>query len=71
MKYGEHDHDDTIWERTHRLGGWLFVVAGVTMLVMDFFESSSGIVIIIGPILVVTVILTAYSFLLYRRLNKV
>src|SRR5581483_2329647 len=26
--------NDTVWERTHRLGSWLFVIAGIVMLIL-------------------------------------
>ncbi|MBE3560792.1 MAG: SdpI family protein [Ktedonobacteraceae bacterium] len=61
--------NDTVWERTHRLGGWLFVVAGMIGVVASFFpaERFAGVV---GVILMVVVVLTIYSYLLYRRQVK-
>jgi uncharacterized membrane protein len=61
--------DDTVWERTHRLGGWLLVGAGVVTLVMGFFAPLRFLA-IIGPILLVAIILTGYSFLVYRRVRE-
>jgi len=61
--------DDTVWERTHRLGGWLFVGAGVVMLVLGFFAPLRPLA-IIGPILLAAIILTGYSFLVYRRVSR-
>ncbi len=61
--------NDTVWERTHRLGGWLVVGAGVVVLVMSFF-APLRLLAIVGPILLVAIILTGYSFLVYRRLSR-
>jgi uncharacterized membrane protein len=45
---------DIVWERTHRLGGWLFVLGGLLGLIMSFvqFLRTFGI---------------AYSYIVYQR----
>ncbi len=59
---------DIVWERTHRLGGWLFVGAGVLGIISAFIPSLRiwGVV---GPILVVSAILVIYSYVEYRRVE--
>ncbi len=58
---------DEVWVRTHRLGGWLMLAAGLFMIVGAF----AG----IGPTWMVAAVLAAalfpalYSFLLYRRIE--
>ncbi|GAC1370663.1 MAG: SdpI family protein [Ktedonobacteraceae bacterium] len=58
--------NDTTWERTHRLGGWLFVASGLCGIVTSFIPQLR-LIGIIGPILVVTVIAYVYSYIVYRR----
>ncbi len=60
---------ETVWERTHRLGGWLFVAAGLLGLVTSFvpalhFWGS------VGTLLLVVIVLYVYSYLIYRQLDE-
>ncbi len=59
---------DIVWERTHRLGGWLFVGAGVLGIITAFIPTLRiwGIV---GPILLVSAILVVYSYIVYRQVE--
>jgi uncharacterized membrane protein len=59
---------DVVWERTHRLGGWLFVLAGFLGIIMSFIPPLRiwGVV---GVLLVVVVILVAYSYLVYQQVE--
>ncbi len=59
---------DIVWERTHRLGGWLFVGAGVLGIVTAFIPSLRiwGIV---GLVLLVSAILIVYSYIIYRQVE--
>jgi uncharacterized membrane protein len=58
---------DVVWARTHRLAGWLFIVAGLAIVIGAFFGSP--------PWLMITAIAAAaaipflYSLFLYRRLE--
>jgi len=54
------------WERTHRLGGWLFVVGGLLGIIMSFVPHLRywG---IIAILVVIVVILVVYSYLAYQR----
>lgn len=60
---------DEVWRRTHRLGGWLFFIAGFITLISGQLITGE----LLFPIFL-TVILTAalvpiiYSFLIYRHL---
>lgn len=60
--------NDSVWERTHRLGGWLFVAAGVFGMVTAFIPLMRiwGVV---GSILIVSVVLIVYSYVVYRQVE--
>ena len=58
--------NDTVWERTHRLGGRLFVVVGVVGIVASFIPQL-GLWIVLGGLVVLTVVLYVYSYVVYRR----
>lgn len=57
---------DRVWERTHRFGGRLFVVAGaLAVLAAVFFPALSNAV-LIGGVTCVTLLVLAYSYVTWR-----
>ena len=57
---------DIVWERTHRLGGWLFVLVGFIGLITSFFPPLRFIGLFV-PLIVVVIVLVAYSYIAYQR----
>jgi len=58
---------DEVWRRTHRLGGWIMVGAGVALVIMGFTGAPPlALAMIIGIAALVPVI---YSFFAYRSLE--
>jgi uncharacterized membrane protein len=55
-----------VWERTHRLGGWLFVIVGLIGIPCSFipFLRLWGILV---PIIAVSIFLYVYSYVYYRQ----
>ncbi len=55
-----------VWERTHRLGGWLFVAVGLIGIVCSFIPLLRvwGIVV---PVIAVSLFLCIYSYVCYRQ----
>jgi uncharacterized membrane protein len=61
--------DDTVWEETHKLGGKLFIAAGIiTMLTV--FMGESGIWIMLPAALLAGFVPVVYSYILWRRIAK-
>lgn len=54
------------WNKTHRLGGRIFVGLGLVMVVASFFQQPWVLVGSIGLLLVCTIILAVYSYLIWR-----
>lgn len=63
--------DDTVWERTHRLGGPLFMLAGVIgivcAVVLDGIWITLGAT---GPAILSVLILTVYSYFAWRDVQR-
>lgn len=63
--------NETVWRKTHRIGGYVFAIMGVIMFILAILNRNGGkisfVVLIIG-ILAINI----YSFLIYRKesLNK-
>ncbi|MCB5262239.1 MAG: SdpI family protein [Candidatus Cloacimonetes bacterium] len=63
---------EEVWQKTHRLGGWIFVISGLMLCVKAFIPMQMkdlhavlmwvALLILMYPIL--------YSFILYRRIGK-
>jgi uncharacterized membrane protein len=61
--------NELVWERTHRIGGWLFVAVGLIGIPCSFIPALRlwG---LIGPLLAVCVFLYGYSYVCYRRVTQ-
>lgn len=64
--------DDRVWERTHRLAGWLFVVAGVSGIVVSFLPVFAvlRITVVVGGMLLISIALYIYSYRIYRQIQR-
>ena len=56
--------DEDVWNKTHRFAGFLWTVGGVVVLATAFLKSF---VLFISIVLVMSVVPTVYSFVLYRK----
>ncbi|MDD5126596.1 MAG: DUF1648 domain-containing protein [Dehalococcoidales bacterium] len=59
-------NSDSVWEKTHRIGGKLFKAAGVIALLGIFFPKYA-ITLIMVPILGAAIVSVIYSFVAYRK----
>ncbi len=57
---------EQVWERTHKLGGWVCKILGVLAICASLFP---GLVVqmFVAPFIVGMMVLVAYSYLTYRR----
>jgi uncharacterized membrane protein len=60
---------DKVWDKTHKIGGKLFKLAGILALLAIFFESYT-IYIILVPVIVVSIYTFVYSYIEYRKENS-
>ena len=61
---------DKVWEKTHRLGGILFMVSGIIVLAALFFPSKYLLLFMLIPIFILIMVLILYSYFLYRKTEK-
>jgi len=61
---------ETVWQKTHRLGGWLFVFAGLYMLAGVFWSILWGQGTIFVIIIIIALMPIVYSYLLYKKEKK-
>ena len=58
---------DEVWARTHRLGGWLFILGGIAIVTFGFLRVPTHWM--VATIITVALVPFVYSYLLYRRLE--
>lgn len=61
--------DDTVWEETHKLGGKLFIAAGI-LTMLSVFLGERGIWIMLPAALLAGFVPVVYSYIVWRRLAK-
>jgi uncharacterized membrane protein len=61
---------EIVWKKTHVLGGWLFVTAGILVVILSLLKIYLGIVLLatLAPVVLISGFL--YPFFLYRKLQK-
>jgi uncharacterized membrane protein len=59
--------NDDVWERTHRMAGWLFVLAGLATVIAAFMGASVmwAIYLLLAAVLIPAV----YSYVIYQRVQ--
>jgi len=60
---------DKVWEKTHKIGGRLFKIAGILALGAVFFETAA-IFFIIVPVIIISIYTVLYSYLEYQKENS-
>ena len=60
-------HSEDNWNKTHRLGGKLWVAAGVIMMLTSYFEN---IFIMLSIVFIAVIVPTVYSYMLFVKENK-
>jgi uncharacterized membrane protein len=62
--------DDTVWRKTHRVGGYLFTAAGVIMVLAALLKLPGLVFIVIGVAGVSALVPIGYSYLLWRQAQE-
>jgi uncharacterized membrane protein len=60
---------DRVWDKTHKIGGKLFKIAGILVLGAIFFETAA-IFFIIVPVIAVSIYTVVYSYIEYKKEMK-
>ena len=60
---------DNVWEKTHKIAGKLFKIAGIVALIGVFFKTAA-IFFIVVPVIIVSIYTVLYSYLEYQKENS-
>lgn len=61
---------DNVWNKTHRVGGWMFIVFGLCIITSPMLSPDWGLAIFIGGAILAVVGTFAYSYIAYLQENK-
>ncbi len=59
--------NETVWERTHRFGGWVFVIGGLVNVVLSFIPAMRFYS-LLAIVLIMVLSSTVYSYVAYQRI---
>lgn len=59
--------NDRVWERTHRMGGFTFVIAGVVVMLTAFLDPAVAMIAFIVSIVTASIIPLVYSYFAWRQ----
>ena len=60
--------NEVVWKKTHRLGGYLFAISGMLVLISIPFGQVVSMSVMMGSILATALMTVVYSYLAYRRI---
>ena len=58
---------DTVWMRSHRVGGYAMVVAGIITIVAGFVAQPVGYIVALASLLIAGIVPIGYSYILWSR----
>ncbi len=61
---------ENVWNKTHRFGGYAFVIFGILIIISPFATPAAGLALFIAGIVIVTLGTFVYSYLAYRAEKK-
>lgn len=63
--------NETVWNKTHRLGGFIWVVGGCIMLPLCLFAPTAyASIIMFSGLLLLVIIPILYSYIIYKKITK-
>ncbi len=60
---------EEVWDRTHEVGGRLFLAAGIVSM-LGFFSKEYALLLILTPVLAVAIFSVVYSYYLYQKVES-
>lgn len=61
---------DEVWNKTHRLGGKLFIIMGVLLMITPLLPYSNIFLTLVIPVILISLIPIVYSYIIFRKVKK-
>lgn len=62
--------NETVWKKTHRVGGYGFIISGIMFIISAFIDNTVTSVIAFIVVMSVAVFSFIYSYLLYKKITE-
>lgn len=62
-------NNEEVWKKTHRVGGKLFFIGGLLIVLTVFFEGILAFVTLISIVIIITIVTTFYSYTINKKIN--
>ena len=62
--------NETVWKKTHRIGGFLFFITGIITIILSFWNNPIRIYFFVAIIFLTVLFSFLYSFMCFRKLKK-
>lgn len=62
--------NETVWDKTHKLGSTLFIISGIITFAGILFPQTYMILFILVPVILSSIWLFIYSYLIYKKIKK-
>lgn len=59
--------NEYVWTKTHRVGGYVFILSGILMILSGFIKSNLSVVIVLITVFANVFGLAVYSYILYKK----
>ncbi|PIT90352.1 MAG: hypothetical protein COU22_02660 [Candidatus Komeilibacteria bacterium CG10_big_fil_rev_8_21_14_0_10_41_13] len=63
--------NDEVWNKTHRLGGKLFIILGLLLILTPILPYSNIFLTLVTPVILVALIPIVYSYVIYKKIKAV
>lgn len=63
--------NEEVWNKTHRLGGKMFILGGITFMFTGLAPAATRVPLLIVIIAIIVVLPIVYSYFLYKKLQKI
>ena len=62
--------DETVWKKTHRVGGLAFILSGIIFIIIGIVNQPVGFILAICTIFLVVIYVCVYSYIEYKKLKN-
>lgn len=61
---------ENVWNKTHRLGGWVFILFGLIIIIDPYLPMVPGSILFFAGVIIAVLLPMVYSYYLYKKENE-
>ena len=63
--------NEYVWKKTHQVCGYLFVVTGIMVIILGFFNTVLAFIFLIAMVIIDAIFSYVYSYMLYKKRQNI